>query len=62
MFRNVSVLLATLPAMMLAQQQADVPATPVIGLGNLAHAVDSRAEVWPEMTLEGLRLSAEAQP
>jgi type III pantothenate kinase len=28
----------------------------------LAHAVDSRAEVWPEMTLEGLRLSAEAQP
>ena len=28
----------------------------------LSHAVDKRAEVWPEMTLEGLRLSAEAQP
>jgi type III pantothenate kinase len=24
--------------------------------------VDQRAQVWPEMTLEGLRLSAEAQP
>jgi type III pantothenate kinase len=28
----------------------------------LSQAVDRRAEVWPEMTLEGLRLSAEAQP
>jgi type III pantothenate kinase len=28
----------------------------------LSYAVDDRAEVWPEMTLEGLRLSAEAQP
>ncbi len=27
----------------------------------LAHAVDGRAELWLEMTLEGLRLSAEAQ-
>jgi type III pantothenate kinase len=28
----------------------------------LSGAVDPRAELWPEMTLEGLRLSAEAQP
>jgi type III pantothenate kinase len=28
----------------------------------LSYAVEDRAEVWPEMTLEGLRLSAEAQP
>ena len=47
MFRNVSLLLATLPAMMLAQQQADVPATPIIGLGNLAHAVDSLDKTVP---------------
>src|SRR5262249_3943180 len=46
-FRNVSLLLATLPAMMLAQQQADVPATPIIGLGNLAHAVDSLDKTVP---------------
>jgi type III pantothenate kinase len=30
--------------------------------GLLSPAVDGRAEVWPAMTLEGLRLSAEAQP
>jgi type III pantothenate kinase len=28
----------------------------------LSKTVDSRAEYWPEMTLEGIRLSAEAQP
>jgi type III pantothenate kinase len=28
----------------------------------LSPAVDRRAELWPEMTLEGIRLSAEAQP
>ncbi len=28
----------------------------------LSPAVNGHAEVWPEMTLEGLRLSAEAQP
>jgi type III pantothenate kinase len=28
----------------------------------LRYAVDSRAEHWPEMTLEGIRHSAEAQP
>ena len=28
----------------------------------LRPVVDQRAQVWPEMTLEGLRLSAEAQP
>jgi type III pantothenate kinase len=28
----------------------------------LSYAVTDRAELWPEMTLQGLRLSAEAQP
>lgn len=28
----------------------------------LMPAVDARAEIWPEMTLEGVRLTAEAQP
>ncbi len=28
----------------------------------LSYAVDGRAELWPEMTLEGLRHTAEAQP
>lgn len=33
------------------------------GDGPLLHpAVDSRAELWPAMTLEGIRLTAEAQP
>ena len=28
----------------------------------LQHSIDNRAVLWPEMTLEGLRISAEAQP
>jgi len=29
---------------------------------HLQHSIDSRAELWPAMTLEGIRLTAEAQP
>ncbi|MBL8798403.1 MAG: type III pantothenate kinase [Planctomycetia bacterium] len=28
----------------------------------LQHSIDDRARLWPEMTLEGIRLAAEAQP
>src|SRR5579883_1458903 len=47
MFRGFYVLFASLPAITLAQQAAEPPATPVIGLGNLAHAVESLEKTVP---------------
>src|SRR5215472_5702392 len=41
------LLLLAIPAVMLAQQSADVAATPVIGLGNLAHATESLDKTVP---------------
>ncbi|HEY7335014.1 MAG TPA: VOC family protein [Bryobacteraceae bacterium] len=47
MRRSLYLLLAAIPAMTLAQQSANIPATPVVGLGNLAHAVESLDKTVP---------------
>src|SRR5215469_4342359 len=47
MLRYLCAILAALPPMILAQQPADAPATPVIGLGSLAHAVESLDKTVP---------------
>lgn len=47
MRRSLFSLLAVVPMMMFAQAPADAPATPVIGLGNLAHAVESLDRTVP---------------
>jgi catechol 2,3-dioxygenase-like lactoylglutathione lyase family enzyme len=64
------LLLIALPAVLLAQQPTDAPATPVIGLGNLAHAVESLDKTVPfyrdllGLPIDGVRdpLSQNPQP
>jgi catechol 2,3-dioxygenase-like lactoylglutathione lyase family enzyme len=43
----LAAVVAALPAVLLAQQASEPPATPVIGLGNLAHAVESLDKTVP---------------
>jgi catechol 2,3-dioxygenase-like lactoylglutathione lyase family enzyme len=70
MFRNLYLHLTVLPAIIFAQQPASVPSTPVIGLGNLAHAVESLDKTVPfyrdvlGLPVNGARdpLSQKAQP
>jgi len=63
MHRNLYLFIPALPALMFAQQAPDAPATPVIGLGNLAHAVGSLDKTVPfYRDLLGLQVNGARDP